>query len=138
MNTFRFLPHYFKYIGLAIYILFGGAIFLQDFSTGFMAANDKELEYRKFPDFLYHNWMTIVAYVGILIYALSRDRVFDEFILKLRMESIAIVFFGSLLFVMVRLIFDASWEMDAAYLLEAQLIFYLIINKARKSLLAQT
>src|SRR5699024_419236 len=40
---------------------------------------------------------TILSLIGLIIYALSRDKVFDDFLLKLPMEAMHLSFFLSLL-----------------------------------------
>src|SRR5699024_6136333 len=42
---------------------------------------------------------SILSIIGLIIYALSRDKVFDEFLLKLRMEAMHLTFFLSLLII---------------------------------------
>lgn len=130
---FRFLPYYFKWIGLSLFVLAGLPSWVRSFLIGFTggASLDDPVVFT-LPDFYSSQIFMIVSYLGLLIYALSKDKVFDEFLVRLRLESLYLVFFGTLIFILVRMIIGGDWEMSASYLFEAQVIFYLIINKVRK------
>ena len=81
------------------------------------------------PKLISQEVLEIIAYSGLLLYAFARDKVFDEFIYKIRLETVYLIFFGSLFFILGRKIIQGDWEMSASYLFEAQIILYLLINK---------
>lgn len=136
---FQFLPYYFKYIGLVLIIIYLCTEFANGFYAGFTGAKfpqeidldhsiDRLIEY---PSFISAKVFIIIGYFGFLIYALSKDKVFDEYMIQRRLESIYITFFGSLIFILVRTIFDVNWYIQATYLFESQMILFLVVNKIR-------
>jgi hypothetical protein len=77
----------------------------------------------------------ILHYLGVLIYALSKDKTFDEYIQRLRLETLSYIFFVTLVYILIRITIEREWEMSAAYLFEVQVYMFLIINKVRKKLI---
>jgi hypothetical protein len=138
MNS-QFLPHYFKYIAIVIFIL-GAPYYINSSIQGWVAGTNStggssEITFI-FPSLWsiqIHHVITLLSY---LIYALSKDRVMDEYFIKIRMESISLIFFGSLTFILTRVIIRSDWEMSAMYFFEAQIVFYFVYNKLRKMTLA--
>ena len=108
---FQFLPHYFKYIGLFLYFVLGVLPFANDFVAGFAAGYEagsgREIDSPDYlfglPDYLFSKTFQIIHLLGVLLYAMAKDKVFDEFMLKLRMESLYIVFFVTLIFILFRI-----------------------------------
>ncbi|MDZ7681034.1 MAG: hypothetical protein U5J63_04795 [Fodinibius sp.] len=74
----------------------------------------------------------IFSIIGLIIYALSRDKILDEFLLKLRMEAMHFTFFISMLLVLALLLFGIKSEMNALYVLELQVIIFLVAKKVKK------
>ena len=130
---FQFLPHYFKYIGLTLFIGYFIIEFYSGFTAGYSGKPYGSTSIDFLPNLINQEIIEIVAYSGLLLYAFSRDKVFDEFIYKIRLESVYMIFFGSLIFILGRKIIQGDWEMSASYLFEAQIVLYLLINKIRKS-----
>jgi len=139
---FQLLPYYFKRIGLVIFILGCFPSFVSDFVDGWNDAGDpseKLIDLPKVyfgfhPSETFFNVTEILGLVGLLIYALSKDKIFDEFLLKLRLESVQITFFISLLVVMLAVVFQMKWKIDASYLLYFQMIGFLVIYNIKKRL----
>jgi|AntRauTorckE6833_2_1112554.scaffolds.fasta_scaffold126343_1 hypothetical protein len=133
ITRFQFLPHFFKYFGLAFFLTYFLFEFYAGFTAGYSGVEGREFYYSKLlPDFISLEFVEIIAYSGLLLYAFARDKVFDEFIYKIRLESIYLVFFGSLLFILIRKVIEGDWEMSASYFFEVQIVIYLVINKFRK------
>jgi len=130
---FQFLPHYFKYIGLPLFIGYFIIEFYAGFTAGYSGRPNGSTNIDFLPKLISQEVLEIIAYSGLLLYAFARDKVFDEFIYKIRLETVYLIFFGSLFFILGRKIIQGDWEMSASYLFEAQIILYLLINKIRKS-----
>jgi len=79
----------------------------------------------------------IIAYSAIIIYALSKDKTFDELMIKVRLESTYMIFFGTILFFFGRLLFNIDASIAASSLIEVQIICFLILNAIRKRFLFQ-
>ncbi|ADR23737.1 hypothetical protein MATR_24070 [Marivirga tractuosa] len=130
---FQFLPYYFKYIGLTFFIGYFIMEFYAGFTDGYSGKPPGSTDIDFLPNFISQEVLEIIAYCGLLMYAFARDKIFDEFIYKIRLESVYLVFFGSLIFILGRKVIQGDWEMSASYLFEAQILLYLLINKIRKS-----
>ena len=130
---FQFLPHYYKYVGLILYLLYAVLSLQDDFMAGLHGLpHDPYAMSFGLESMLNKKLFDVVGLVGILIYALSKDKVFDEYMIKMRLESMYIVFFGTMLFILLRIIVNNDWKMSAGYLFEAQIIGFLLLNKVRK------
>lgn len=133
ISRFQFLPHYFKYIGLTLFIGYFIIEFYAGFTDGYSGKPPGSTDIDFLTNFISQEVLEIIAYSGLLLYAFSRDKVFDEFIYKIRLESVYMIFFGTLIFILGRKIIQGDWDMTASYLFEVQILLYLLINKIRKS-----
>jgi hypothetical protein len=115
-----------------------------DFANGFyrgITGQEYESSYEKngeseqllnYPDFIPLNGFTLIGYLGFLIYALAKDKIFDEYMIQRRLESVYLVFFGTLCFLIFMILMN--WDFSVIHLFEIQMVFYLILNKARRSI----
>jgi hypothetical protein len=135
---FQFLPHYFKYIGLVMVLVYYCTDFANGFYRGF-TGQPYESSYSRggdttqlinYPDFIPANLFTLIGYTGFLVYILAKDKLSDEFVIQKRLESAYIVFIGTLIFLI--LVILLNWDFSAIYLFEVQVLLYLIINKVRR------
>jgi hypothetical protein len=140
----QLLPNYFKKIGFTLFVLTVWPELLRGFIAGYNAEVESTLT--KLPNlpaefaFLgieifsdaFFEVFSILSVVGLIIYALSRDKVIDEFLLKLRMEALHITFFLSAALIFVLLLFDIKSEMSALYVLDIQVIIFLVAKKLKK------
>ena len=131
---YQFLPHYFKFIGLGLFVSTGLLQWANAFINGFNGTPEGTMNLEVHRIF-FSSTFYILGYVGMILYALSKDKVFDELMIKIRHESMYMVFFGSLIFILIGLIINIDWKMSASYIIEAQMICFLIINKVRKYLI---
>ena len=127
---FQFLPHYFKYVGLGLFVLCTLPFFAHDFYLGFTAQSIEDSTVK----FLVSDQLSSLGHFGLLIYLLAKDRVFDEYMLKLRMESAFIVVFVTLFLLTAIHLLKGGWMVNAAYFFEVQVFSYLIIHSIRKRL----
>ena len=127
---FQFLPHYFKYIGLVLFALFTIPYFLYDFYLGFTGQSMQT----EGPIFLPSEIVSPLGHLGLLVYILAKDRIFDEYMIKLRMESAFITVVVTLLLINFLQILKGSWVVNASYFFELQVFSFLIIHAIRKRL----
>ncbi len=131
MLNLRFLPHYFKFIGLSLFVI----SVLGSFLNGFFVAHE-HLPYGSqsdaIPPILLSKEFHVLQYLGILIYVFAKDKVFDEFMFKLRLESLFLVFFGTILFFSFQVYFKPELKIEADYLFDIQVLSYFFINKLFK------
>ncbi len=137
----RLLPNYFKKIGLALFALTVWPSLMRGYIDGY---NDAAGTTEMTPPAEFTFWgitvfsdaffevFSILAVIGLIIYALSRDKVVDEFLLKLRMEAMHLTFFLSMVLILALLLFGIKSEMNALYVLELQVLIFLVAKKVKK------
>ena len=137
----RLLPNYFKKIGLTLFLLTVWANFMRGYIDGYNdAAGNIEITppgeftfwgITFFSDSFYEVF-AILSLIGLIIYALSQDKVVDEFLLKLRMEAMHFTFFISMILILALLLFGIKSEMNALYVMELQVLIFLVAEKIKK------
>ena len=130
----QLLPNYFKWIGLVLFI--GGGIpdFLRGWADGYNNSTGEEIMANPLPISEQVQYITsILSLVGIIIYALSKEKIEDEFIKVLRWESLSTAFLITTGIVLVNVILKGRNDViDADFLLEIQLILFLLIFYFKK------
>ncbi|NGP87226.1 hypothetical protein [Fodinibius halophilus] len=135
------LPNYCKKVGLTLFIPTATVNLINGFIHGYNNGSDST----KIPELVPFDVMGITIFsdsffeitalisaIGLLIYALSKDEKTDEFIIRLRMEAVHLTFFISLLTIAFLLLFNVKTNLDALYIIELQIIIFLIAKKSKK------
>lgn len=138
--TFQFLPNFFKKIGLFIFIAAGIPAMKKGFVEGWNAAEGIPASetFQAFSVFGFtitepiYNLLAIIGVAGLLMYVFSKDKVMDEFLVRLRLEAVQLTFIISALFIFAVLIFKVRWTVSAMEVIEYQVVLFLIINKVKK------
>jgi len=138
--TLQLLPNYFKKIGLSLFLITMLPNFFRGFWEGFQGHPQGYYEsiLAKYSilgiplNEQFFSTLGILSVLGLIIYALSKDKVFDEFLLQLRLESIHLSFFVSVLIIFVMLFFEPNSEISALFVVELQVLIFLITNKIKK------
>ncbi len=137
----KLLPHAFKWIGLAVFLL--GFIFgaiddgRQGFMEGYNETVNDPVEYNFepiLPERISH-FADYALLFGLLIYILSKNKREDEFIRKLRYESAFIVFVLTISIVLVWHIFNPEFELSPSTFLALQMFAYLIIRSVKQKII---
>ena len=137
----RLLPSYFKKVGLGLFLLTVWPSFFRGFIDGYNSGAESEqmfgfepFHFLGIPFFsdAFFEICSILALIGLIIYAASRDETFDEFMQRLRMEAMRLTFFISIIFVFFLLIMDITSNFSALYLVELQVIIFLVVKKLKK------
>lgn len=68
----------------------------------------------------------------MIIMILSKDRVFDEYMFKLRLESAFIVIIGMAVLLILLQIFNRDFTLTASYFFEVQAFAYFIVLTIKK------
>ena len=140
----KLLPHYFKWIGITIF--FTGLIISaiddgrQGFINGWNDAIDDpseriETEFNPvFPKRISHiaDYMSLF---GLLFYILSKNKIEDEFIQKLRYESAFFVFTLSILILLIIYAFNDDFKVSPSDFLSLQMIAYLIVRSVKRKVI---
>jgi hypothetical protein len=138
--TFQFLPNVFKKIGLFIFVAAGIPAMKRGFVEGWNASEGIPAP-ETFHAFSVlgmtvtepiYNLLAIIGVSGLLLYVFSKDKVMDEFLIRLRLEAVQLTFIISALFIFTVLIFEVRWSVSAMGVIEYQVVLFLVINKAKK------
>ncbi len=141
----KLLPHYFKWIGLVIFL---GGLFLgliggigsKDFIEGMEIAWGESVECEIqpfFPEKVLHV-LDFTMLIGLLLYILSKNKTEDEFAQKLRYESAFIVLALSILIILVVYILRPDIKIEPSFLISSQMFFYLILRSVKRKLILET
>ncbi len=138
--TFQFLPNFFKKIGLFIFVVAGIPAMKRGFTEGWNAAEGIPAPetFQAFSVFGFtitepvYDLCAIIGVAGLLMYLFSKDRIMDEFLVRLRLEAVQLTFIISALFIFAVLIFKVRWTVSAMGVIEYQVVLFLIINKVKK------
>lgn len=132
----KLLPHFFKWIGLALF--FSGFILAFDdvrlgFLEGYSQTTVENFE-RFFP--VYFSILgDFASLLGLLLYILSKNKSEDEFAQKLRYESAFLVMVFTILTLMVIYIVNPDFEISPSTFLASQMFAYLIIRSLKRKVI---
>lgn len=134
----KLLPYYFKKIGLWIFLLAGIPDLVHGYKQGYNASAETDIFITNsifgihFTPGLF-TIFSVISMVGLILFAFSRDKGFDEFLGQLRMESIHLTIFFSALIILFVLILGNGLNVDAIAFMQGQMILFLVIYKIKKS-----
>ncbi len=141
----QIFPNWCKKVGVAIFTIFFCLEGRDDFLIGFYmgvrdmpfnsSVNLKEIGITPSNEYFGENLMLlfgILSYIGILIYMFSKEKVEDDFINKLRLESYQLSLIGVTIIGLIFHIlgFDAEFGLESV--ISLLLISYLIIFAIKK------
>ena len=140
-----YLPHIFKRIGIlfvfiAIVLSCTGGV--DDFRRGFANSYDEIKNHSEIKIEPYFSdeekntftWVSLFFSIsGFLIYLFSKEKVDDEFIQHLRLKSILQAFLVSWIIYGAAKLFSSIIPLDGIYILQLQLIIYVIIFRHSKN-----
>lgn len=138
--TFQFLPNYFRKIGIFIFVVAGIPAMKKGYIEGYNAAsgmqNPETFEaFRVFglliTEQVYHT-LSIIGVLGLLMYLFSKEKLMDEYLVRLRLESVQITFIMTALFVFGALLINREWTVSAIGLIEYQLVLFIIVSSIKK------
>jgi len=123
----QLLPNYFKWIGLLMFIAGG----VPEFIEGYNSYECKNCDNSTIPQFFSEQTafiLSVISLLGMIVYALSREKIEDEFIKVLRWQSATLTFVLTVIIMLITLFVYKKADVLTAYnILEIQLYLYLII-----------
>jgi len=138
----KLLPHYFKWIGLTVFLIGFMVSMIDDGRHGFIdgwndarSSGEDEILYVRIMPELISKLADYATMLGLLIYILSKNRMEDELAQKLRYESAFIVLVITIIWVLVLYIINHDTKIDPSYLLSIQMLFYLVVKFFRKRMI---
>jgi len=140
----KLLPHFFKWIGLAIFFIGFTVTAIDDGRQDFLDGYYSAAEYcekpemitiqRVFPEKTMHI-SDIASLVGLLLYILAKNKREDEFFRQLRYESAFLVMVLSIVIILVIYIFNRGFKLGASDFLSLQMIGYLIVRALKRKII---
>ena len=127
----QFLPNYFKWIGLLMFIVGGVPDFIRGWNEGYGEGACNGCDEADIP-FIFSEQtafiLSVISLLGMIIYSVSREKIEDEFTKVLRWESITLTFVLTVVLMLITLLIYKKSDIFTAYnVLEIQLYLYLII-----------
>jgi len=127
MNT-QILPNWGKKLGIVLYII--GAI-----PSALAGFNQGHNEFKN-PDLVTHInslWYSdILLYLGLIIYFLSKEKIEDDYINKIRLESYQLTVLIGIILSFITFIIFKNIEIHNSLFLESFLLIYLLIFWCKK------
>ena len=134
----QILPNWCKKLGLIVFIIFsflsGGNDFIDGVSgVPYKSPNGSNLFSSYFGEFTIHLF-EILGILGILIYMISKEKIEDDYINKLRLESYQLTAIIGLVVSILLYSFTKDLKLTLDYFIMLYLIFYLVIFFIKKRL----
>lgn len=134
--NFQLLPNWYKKLGIALFIIASILTAGDSFMDGFY--NVPEGTHHFFKDLygptLFH-FLYILPVLGLLIYLFSREKVEDDFIKLLRLQSYQITITSFILIAFVLYLFSHEINISLEITLELFMMLYLIVFYIKKRLI---
>ncbi|WP_147383157.1 hypothetical protein [Pontibacter oryzae] len=125
----QLLPHYFRIPGMVVFILAS----IPSVIAGFVDA--QFYTYETYALLSKHTiyLLDILGILGLAVYALSQDRVYDELLQRLRLEAIKTTFVVSMAVVILSYIIFPDFKIHPSYLINLQVLCYSLLYYIRKN-----
>lgn len=133
--NFQILPNKFKSIGLIIFIIGFVIPFTIGFINGLSQPFNSNETSRLTEKLLQPNllkWLDIVTIFGMLIYMISKEKIEDDYITKLRLESYQITTIFCLSTIIILHIINNEMTFYVSYMIYAFMLLYLITFSLKK------
>ena len=133
----QILPNWCKKLGFLIFIVFtflgGGDDFIDGYKSGYSMIDQTGSDIFKsyFGKNLRH-FFEILGIIGILIYMMSKEKVEDDYINKLRLESFQLTAIIGLGLTILLYAFSKDLKLTLDYFIMLFLMFYLVIFFIKK------
>ncbi|HEA81229.1 MAG TPA: hypothetical protein ENI01_12275 [Maribacter sp.] len=132
------MPNRFKTIGLILFIIGFVIPLILAFTSGFSepyTSNETSRLSEKVIDSSLSKWLDILTIVGMLIYMLSKEKVEDDYIIKLRLESYQIATILCLIVIIILHIINNEMMFNVSDFIYAFIILYLITFYLKKKVI---
>jgi hypothetical protein len=150
-----YLPHYFKRIGILFVLVAmvlsitggiddirkgwkegGNAASLDRKTVETISEQDKTIKpyFTEDEAELYASWSLFFSITGFFLYLFSKEKIDDEFMQHLRLKSMLQAFLVSWIIYGTAKVFSSIIPLDGIYILQMQLIVYVIIFRHNKNL----
>lgn len=135
--SLQILPNKFKSVGLGIFLICFGIPVLVSFLIGFAQAFESNENSQFLHEFLnptLMKWANILTISGMLVYLLSKEKVEDDYIIKLRLESYQLATVLCLGVTFILHLLDNEMMFNLSYPLYIFISVYLLTFSVKKRL----
>ena len=138
----QIFPNWCKKLGLTLFIVFsfisGFDDFIEGFNSGFNYGKDLHIANTNvfksyFGENLLH-YFSVISIIGMLIYMLSKEKIEDDYISKLRLESYQLTAIIGLIISLLLYAFSKDLKFALENFISLFMYFYLITFFIKKSL----
>jgi hypothetical protein len=134
----QILPNWCKKLGITLFIVFSFISGLDDFIDGFnsgkgLQIGDSNLFKSYFGENLLH-YFSVISIIGMIIYMLSKEKIEDDYINKLRLESYQLTAIIGLIISLILYGFSENLKFTLDYFISLFMYFYLITFFIKKRL----
>ena len=134
----QILPNYCKIIGLILFITFSfigsGDDFIDGFNSGAGLLNEGSDLFKSYFGIELLHYFDIISFIGMLIYAVSKEKIEDDYITKLRLESYQLTAIIGLILSIILYTFFESIKLTLDYFIILYIWCYLLIFFIKKRL----
>jgi len=136
--SIQVLPHWFKKVGLSVFLIFSLPTAIDGFIDGLsgLPEGDENMPHvisSYFGDTLMHLF-NVFTIVGMIIYMLSREKIEDDYINTLRLESFQLTSLLTLTSAIILYVFSANLKLSLDVFIGLFLWVYLITFAIKKRL----
>jgi hypothetical protein len=134
--SIQVLPNWFKKVGLSVFLIFSLPTAIDGFIDGLsgLPEGDENMPHvisSYFGDTLMHLF-NVLTIVGMIIYMLSREKIEDDYISKLRLDSFQLAILIFLITSILTYAFIRDFELSLDYFINIFILLYLIIFFIKK------
>ncbi len=127
MVKLRLLPHYFKYLGLVLFMVRPPPPPPMGFVEGISGIPEGSILYKYISPTL-ESILEVVVSVGILLYFLAKDKYHDELHQQLRIQVLTLVFTVSVILITLIHVISPATDIDAYGVVLGQMFLFLLIR----------
>ncbi len=137
----QILPNWFKKVGLIMFIMFSflgsGDAYTEGYNKGYyynqdIPTNIKTDSFTNYFGEIFMHSFDIIAIIGMIIYIMSKEKIEDDYINKLRLESYQITALISLFTALILFVFSSQLKFYVDDLITIFLFIYLITFYIKK------
>ncbi|MDY0780556.1 hypothetical protein [Tenacibaculum sp. IB213877] len=134
--NFQILPNWCKKLGVILFLIGAIGSFYEGFSEGIHSSrNDVEsIVHPNHSNCIYNyiHFFSLLEVLGMMIYIMSKEKVEDDYINVLRLESYQLTFFINIVIALFLFVFKKEMNVEFDFYLSSFLLIYLITFAIKK------
>lgn len=123
----QLFPYYLRKPGLVLFALASLPSVVAGFTDGFYREEHQLLSKQTM------HLLDIIGIVGLAVYALSKEKVYDELLQRLRLEAIKLTFIASLAIIALGYGVFPDFKVEPSYLINLQVLCFIGVYSFKKN-----